>query len=212
MEQVTPTEQNIINQALDIYRYGSFVYGTYQEGISDNDFIVIVSDEFADFDLSQFEQGNNQYSIYTKSTWQKKLDNNDVDAIETYFLPDKYKVKETEIFKTNINPEKIRENFSRVSSNSFVKCKKKLTVEKDYNPRVGKKSLWHSLRIVDFGIQILKYGYIKNYSSMNHLHDEIVNNKSNDWNIYKEKYQSIYNALKTEFRLAEKEKAPQQEL
>jgi hypothetical protein len=212
MEQITPVEQNIINQALNIYCYGSFVYGTYQEGISDKDFIVIVPDKFYDFDLSQFEQANNQYSIYTKSTWQKKLDNNDVDAIETYFLPDKYKVKETEIFKTNINPEKIRENFSRVSSNSFVKCKKKLTVEKDYNPRVGKKSLWHSLRIVDFGIQILKHGYIKNYSSMNHFHDEIVNNKSNDWNIYKEKYQSIYNALKTEFRLAEKEKAPQQEL
>lgn len=212
MENMTSKEQEVIENALNIYHYGSFVYGTFKEGISDKDYIVIVPDEYKDFDLAQFEQNNNQYSIYTKSTWQHKLDNNDVDAIETYFLPDKYKVKETELFKTNINPEKIRENFSRVASNSFVKCKKKLTVEKDYNPRVGKKSLWHSLRIIDFGTQILKTGRIYNYRSMNHLHDDIVNSQRNDWEFFKEKYQPIYNTMKTNFRLAEKEKASQQEL
>ena len=208
MENMTPKEQEVIENALNIYHYGSFVYGTFKEGVSDKDYIVIVPDEYKDFDLAQFEQNNNQYSIYTKSTWQHKLDNNDVDAIETYFLPEKYKVKETECFKANINPEKIRENFSRVASNSFVKCKKKLTVEKDYNPRVGKKSLWHSLRIIDFGTQILKTGRIYNYESMNHLHDDIVNSQRNDWEFFKEKYQSIYNAMKTNFRLAEKEIAP----
>ena len=212
MENMTSKEQEVIENALNIYHYGSFVYGTFKEGISDKDYIVIVPDEYKDFDLAQFEQNNNQYSIYTKSTWQHKLDNNDVDAIETYFLPERYKVKETEHFKTNINPEKIRENFSRVASNSFVKCKKKLTVEKDYNPRVGKKSLWHSLRIIDFGTQVLKTGRIYNYGSMNHLHDNIVNNSRNDWEFFKEKYQSIYNQMKTNFRLAEKERAPQQEL
>ena len=212
MDVVTSKEHSVIDNAINIYRYGSFVYGTFKKDISDEDFIIIVPDEFSDFDISQFEQRNNQYSIYTKSTWQKKLDNNDVDAIETYFLPDKYKIKENEYFKTNINPEKIRENFSRVASNSFVKCKKKLTVEKDYNPRVGKKSLWHSLRIIDFGIQIQKYGRIINYDSMNRLHDDIVNNQRNDWEFFKEKYQPIYNQMKTTFRLAEKAKAPQQEL
>ena len=104
MENMTSKEQSVIDNALNIYHYGSFVYGTFKDGISDKDYIVIVPDEFADFDLSQFEQNNNQYSIYTKSTWQHKLDNNDVDAIETYFLPEKYKVKETEYFKTNIIP------------------------------------------------------------------------------------------------------------
>ena len=208
MENMTPKAQEVIENALNIYHYGSFVYGTFKEGISDKDYIVIVPDEYKDFDLSQFEQNNNQYSIYTKSTWQQKLDNNDVEAIESYFLPEKYKVKETEYFKTNINPEKIRENFSRVASNSFVKCKKKLTVEKDYNPRVGKKSLWHSLRIIDFGTQILKTGQIYNYGSMNHLHDDIVNGQRNDWEFFKEKYQPVYNAMKTNFRLAEKEIAP----
>ena len=95
MENMTPKEQEVIENALNIYHYGSFVYGTFKEGISDKDYIVIVPDGYKDFDLAQFEQNNNQYSIYTKSTWQHKLDNNDVDAIETYFLPEKYKVKET---------------------------------------------------------------------------------------------------------------------
>ena len=44
---------------------------------------------------------------------------------------------------------------------------------------------------------------------MNHLYDDIINNQRNDGNFYKEKYQQIYNALKTEFRLAEKENGPQ---
>ena len=196
MKQIDKKQVEILlKKSLNIYHYGSFVYGTFKEGISDKDYILIVPDEYKDFDLAQFEQNNNQYSIYTKSTWQHKLDNNDVDAIETYFLQEKYKVKETELFKTNINPEKIRENFSRVASNSFVKCKKKLTVEKDYSPRVGKKSLWHSLRIIDFGTQILKTGRIYNYGSMNHLHDDIVNNQRNDWEFFKEKYQTKYRNL-----------------
>ncbi|KAG2379112.1 hypothetical protein C9374_007750 [Naegleria lovaniensis] len=49
-----------------------------------------------------------------------------------------------------------RRPFSRKSANSYVKCKKKICVEKDL--KVGLKSLFHSLRIVMFAIQILKFG------------------------------------------------------
>ncbi len=81
-----------------------------------------------------------------------------------------------------------------------MKCKKKLTVEKDYNPYIGKKSLWHSFRILMFGIQMLETGKIYDYSCANFLYDEIVNNPENDWNYYKEKYQKLYNSYKSKFR------------
>ena len=200
------THQEIIDIALNVYRYGSDVYGTSQNNVSDHDYIIVVPNNFAYLDLTQSEYENNQYSFYTEITWNNKLDNNDVDAIETYFLPKQFIVKETIRFDAEIKIEKIRENFSRTASNSFVKCKKKLVVEKDFAPRVGKKSLWHSMRILDFGIQILKYGKILNYSSMNYLYDAIVNNESDDWNDFKTTYQSIYNGLKSEFKLAEKNK------
>lgn len=197
--------KNIVDNATNIYHYGSFVYGTHNPEKSDYDYIVIVPDEQTELDKQQMEYNNNQYSFYTKNTWQQKLDNNDVDAIETYFLPQKFIIKETEHFVTRIQTQKIRENFSKVASNSFVKCKKKLTVEKDYNPRVAKKSLWHSIRILKFGIQILKGGCIYDYTEANHLYNKIVENENDDWGYYKENYQKIYNAHKSLFRIAEKE-------
>ena len=201
MKQINFNIKKVLEQSLNIYHYGSFVYGTFTPNKSDIDYIVILPDTYKNLDKQQFENGNNQYSFYTKSTWQQKLDNNDVDAIETYFLPPQFIVKEAEFFHTYIIPEKIRDNFSRVSSNSFVKCKKKWEVENSFNPRVAKKSLWHSLRIVDFGIQILSHGKIVNYSSLNHLYNDIVNSEINEWKYYKEKYQPLYNSLKTQFRL-----------
>lgn len=206
MQKAPISKEQIFKIALNVYHYGSFVYGTFQKNVSDYDYIVIIPDALNELDNKQFEKDNCQYSFFTKTTWQQKLDNNDVDAMETYFLPKQFIVKETVKFSTNIVKEKIRENFSKTASNSFVKCKKKLTVEKDFAPRVGKKSLWHSLRIINFGTQILKYGRIKDYTSVNYLYDEIVNCESNDWKYYKEKYQQLYNKMKTEFRLAEHKK------
>jgi hypothetical protein len=129
------------------------------------------------------------------------LNNNEVDAIETYFLPNNFIVKETKKFTTVIVKEKIRENFSKVASNSYVKCKKKLEVENSYSPKVAKKSLWHSLRIIDFGIQIISCGKIEDYSSMNNLHSEIIGSEHTDWNYFRGKYKPFYNSLKTKFRL-----------
>lgn len=198
------TNSNFISElfcnALNIYRYGSYVYGTYINGVSDIDYIIIVPNSMSGLNDQQFECEKIQCTVYTEATWQQMLDNCEVDAMECYFLPERFIVKETEVFIADITREKIRSSFSHVASNSFVKCKKKLEVEKDFSPVIGKKSLWHSLRIVDFGIQILEHDSIINYSSMNHLYDEIVRNDINDWQYFKEKYKPIYNALKTKFR------------
>lgn len=191
---------SLFDDALNIYHYGSYVYGTYIEGVSDMDYIVIVPDSMQNLDDQQFECNNKQCTVYTETTWIELLNECDVSAIECYFLPAKFIVKQSLKFDVNVTREKIRSSFSRVSSNSFVKCKKKLEVKESFNPEVGKKSLWHSLRIIDFGIQILTHGSIVDYSSMNHMYDEIVKSKRNDWEFFKEQYKPVYNALKTKFR------------
>lgn len=195
---------DFLDKALNIYEYGSVVYGTYIEGKSDKDYIVIVPDDYI-LNVDQVEHNNCHYNIFHAHQWQEKLNNNEVDAIEIYFLPKRHVVKETIFFNTEIVPSKIREQFSRTASNSWVKCKKKLIIENSFNPRVGKKSLWHSLRIIEFGTQILLTGKINNYGCMNHLYDSIVNNEHDDWEYYQHYFQPIYNAKKTKFRLAEKE-------
>jgi hypothetical protein len=201
MEQ---TIKKLLNNALNIYEYGSIIYGTYIEGKSDYDYIVIVPDDY-DTD-KQIEYNNCHYNIFHLSNWLIKLEHHDVDAIETLFLPEQHIIKEEIKFEIVIDPIKLRESFSCMASHSWVKCKKKLILDSiDYNPYIAKKSLWHSLRIIDFGTQIYHTGRINNYSSMNQFYDEIINNSINDWDYYQLKYKPIYNKMKTEFRIAQKQ-------
>jgi len=195
--------QNLLKQAINIYEYGSIVYGTYQEGISDKDFVVVMPDET----ISNGEQvsvDNEQYTFHSESEWVKMLADNDVCSVECACLPQKHIVKQTKVFPVKFETSKIRSQFSAKASNSWVKCKKKLTVKEDFAPRVGKKSLWHSLRILMFGIQLLQFGRIERYTCANGYHNDIVNSETDDWNYFHEKYKPVYNKLKSDFRNLEK--------
>ncbi len=192
----------LYEQAFTIYPYGSIVYGTYQEGISDTDFIVVVPPYLNHLDQQQWEYHNEQYTLYSISTWREKLNRHDIDALECHFLPKNMVIKETIDFDFTLKTALLRQSISSVASNSWVKCKKKLTVHEDFAPRVGKKSLWHALRILNFGIQLMTFKSIVDYGSMNELYDEIVNNPSDNWLFFKEKYQPIYNNSKSAFKLA----------
>src|SRR5690606_16367271 len=99
-----------------------------------------------------------------------------------------------------LNLTQLRRSISAVASNSFVKCKKKLIKGPDYNPYIAKKSLFHSLRILDFGIQIATHGKIMDFSSCNHLYRDIMSIESDDWEIFKEKYTPLANSLKSKFK------------
>lgn len=184
-------------QILNIYVHGSRVYGTNTEQ-SDYDYIVVVEDSI--YKQDSIHYNNEDYNIFSKSQWDNLAQDNDCDFIECIYLPSNLKIKETYIPEYNIQKELIRKNFSAKASNSWVKCKKKLTVEKDYAPYIGKKSLWHSLRLLDFGIQILSHGSIIDYTSMNSYYTDIMNASTNDWLYFKEKYQPIYNSYKSKFR------------
>ncbi len=191
---------SLLDRALNVYHYGSFVYGTFIDGKSDYDYIVVVPNTMSEYDEQQFEFENSQYTIHSERNWQEMLDRCDVDALECYFLPKQFVVKETKKFIADITRDKVRASFSHVASNSFVKCKKKLEVLESYAPETAKKSLWHSIRIIGFGIQILTLGQIVDYGESNKYYKDIVQCENNQWEYYKEKYKPKYNAMKTAFR------------
>jgi hypothetical protein len=176
----------------DIFCYGSWVYGTFNEN-SDRDFIVI-TDEVS----GQYSDNLLNVSFFTKEEFQEKIWMHEPSALETYFLPKEMILKKTNNYVFMLDKSKLRIQFSSKSSNSFVKAKKKLIVQKDYNPYVGKKSLFHSLRILLFGIQIAKFGKIVDYSEANKLLIPIM--RANDWGELFEKYKSLYNNLSSDFR------------
>jgi len=131
--------------------------------------------------------------------FQELLDQHKIFCLECFFLPSECILLEKHKFHFKLNNSLLRNEISAKSSNSWVKASKKLTVEKN-SEYIGKKSLWHSLRIVIFGIQIATKGKIVDYTAANYLYNEIINSGNDDWSYYKDKYQSVFNGLCTEFR------------
>lgn len=181
-----------------IFPYGSYVYGTASP-TSDRDFILICQEgEFQD----EFAVEKNNFSIhlYNPSTFQNHLNQHKISALECCFLPKHLILKENITFSFNLKLDTLRRSISEKSSHSWVKAKKKFEVEKDRNVYIAKKSLFHSLRIIDFGIQIVQHQKIVNYNSCNTLWEEIYTNPSEQWDDYKKQYQEYFNHQMTEFR------------
>ena len=178
-----------------IYQYGSRVYDNFHE-YSDYDYIVITKNGYETLD--QYSDKKININFFTDSKYQDKLDNHDVSALECFFLPEDKKLLETKKYKFILNVTKIRNNFSQKSSNSFVKAKKKMTIEKDYDLNIGRKSLFHSFRIIMFGIQICKHGKILDYTEANSLYREIF--IIYNWSELFATFKKRYNALCSEFR------------
>lgn len=203
---------HMTNEPLLMFEHGSTVYGTNNEK-SDVDLVVVVPDKYSDFldkyvkGIYQFspEQSFKDFEFLTESTYINLIRDVDIMAIESLFLPENNIVqgnfsKYIEYF--NINDKwKIRQSFSGTASNSWAKAHKKMTVEKDFDMYCGQKSLFHSLRILDFGCQLCEFGKIIDYSSANKYFKEIMEMNGADWEEYKTKFKPIYNSLRS--KLAE---------
>lgn len=170
-----------------IIPYGSRVYGTHNEK-SDYDYLAIVLGGQTGI---EYDWHDINITIYSHKDFQDQLKECKIHALEAYFhqeIP----------FYFKLNLGKLRSSLSEKASHSFVKAKKKIEVGTDYY--IGWKSLFHSLRILNFGIQIGKHGKIVNYGEANHYWDEIKNANQYNWQYFKAKYQPIYNELSTEFK------------
>lgn len=182
-----------------VFPYGSRVYGTHSEK-SDHDFIIVVNDDSHDRDSLESSYHNFNATIYSKNSFREKLIEHKISALECYFLPKEKLLKSGFCYPFRVYPKMLRESISEKASHSWVKAKKKFEVVQDRNVYTAKKSLFHSLRIIDFGIQIAKEGRIVNYGSSNDIWEDVITNPSEDWEDYKKQYQELYNSRMTEFR------------
>lgn len=202
---------------------GSVVYNTLTMN-SDRDILVVVPDKYKPIT----EKGENNIVEYTvpnpdaahdddyqficESDFQKQIDNCTVLALETVFTPIEHVLTadyerqtfDVPIYKWNtfkmfdFDKWKVRQQFSGTASNSWAKAHKKMTVEKDLDMYRGQKSLFHSLRILMFAIQICTFGYIANYKEARDLWYEIYDpSGKTTWEEYKAKYKPLYNKLRS---------------
>lgn len=190
------SKENLVN----VYNFGSKIYGTYNmnpEHPSDKDYIKVVK-EFVTSD-------NIDVHIFTVEQFQSLLNDHDIQMLECYFSDDVCKY-ETHYFDFKLDLSKLRTSISTIVSNSFVKGKKKLIVTGDYNEWLGLKSIFHSLRILDYGIQIAEHGKIVNFKSMNYVLEDLIKMSKVDqrnelWDAIETKYKSIYNSMNSRFKI-----------
>jgi hypothetical protein len=191
-------KQQLINdpRLLNVYCFGSHVYGSADYN-SDEDYICIVKEMFDPINVS--------VHIYTIESFQSLINLHDITALECLFLKPEFKLKEQHQFSFVLDKFKLRTSISTIASNSWVKGKKKITVMGDYDLRLGIKSVFHSLRILHFGIQIGHSNKIIDYSAANYILTDMWK-LSKDftynelWSEIEIKYRKLYNNLSSEFK------------
>lgn len=179
----------------NIYLFGSQVYGTATEK-SDYDYVVVANASVRSVEYN-FRYLNNELNIHiwTPDYFMERLQWNDPKVIECLLYSLKNPILEKIDYKPKINKAKYRHAVSHISSNSWVKAKKKIYQGDIY---IGQKSLYHSLRIPMYAIQVMKYKDIIDWECANKYWEEIKDIKG--WDILKDKFQPIRNKIMTEFR------------
>lgn len=196
-----------LNTIHGIFVYGSAVY--LNKDPSDIDVILVLDGNISkDYHIDDLE-----IHIITLGEFSKKLQDHDVVIMECIINE---KIIFTDEIKTVLDsfvlePSILRTSFSKTSSNSYVKAKKKLIIPETYDRYCSMKSLWHSFRILQFGIQII-YHYKSrsdfNWEVSNSFWDSIQTDyisfenleTSTQWKNLNSKYRPIINSLNTEFR------------
>lgn len=198
IRQITVTE-NIVPQdsILGIYLFGSRLYGTATEN-SDWDFVVINS---AGIDFL-YESDEIDIHYVALETYKNKLLQHDVQSLEIYYQNTQGNpIKEYDVEFTLDLPT-LRKSISSVCSNSFVKFKKKLTLDGE-DKYIGIKSLFHSIRIAELGTKIA-IGSKNILVTNTYLWERIKEDAEKynyDWECLHTIYKPIFNEVMSEFRL-----------
>lgn len=182
------------SRIFNIYLFGSRVYQT-SNSHSDWDVIIVANNSV---ESTEIRNGLYNIHIYTPNKFKSDLDWHRPNNLECIFAPDWARLKETIDYKKDfkLNIAKLRHATSHVSSNSWVKAKKKL-IGDEYT--IGVKSLFHSMRIPVFSEQIVKFGEIKDFTSANWIWDKIKS-KRWDWEELDNEFRVSRNEILTNFR------------
>lgn len=170
---------------INIYIFGSQLYGTATEK-SDTDLIII---------QKEYKEINDvNIHCYTFETFWNSCENGDIACLEVLYsqktLKESVKIDESIV----LDKESFRRNNSMLSSNSWVKGKKKLIVLGDYDLDIGLKSIFHSLRILDYCIQIGEQNKIYDFTRDSYILKDLYKLSESY------KYQELWNAIDTKYR------------
>jgi predicted nucleotidyltransferase len=176
------------HKILNIYMYGSRVYGTYNEN-SDYDFLVLANSL-----EEKREVRDCLYNVHTivPNMFYDDLNGHKMQNLECLFAPDFAKIQESREYSLEIDFDNLKKRALAQSYDSWHKGKYKLNEGDIYR---GKKSMFHSIRILCFARQIVRYGKIKDFSEANKYWYQIDECEKTRWNYYSRKYFCLRRSL-----------------
>jgi hypothetical protein len=160
---------------LAIYPYGSRVYGTASE-TSDYDYIVVTKGAF--LKSGAFKQNaissddrKIQAVLYSRTGFIDALNNYEMGAIECIFLDSSQVLLSKWPFRIQKwdTKEMVNKVIQKASASWHIASRQ----SKDGFKAIAKKGIFHSLRILMFGLQLKEYQTIYNYSEANELKSEM---------------------------------------
>lgn len=186
------TAEQIISQAgihplkvRNIYLYGSRIYGTNRED-SDYDIILIGASLLEHNEVSaQIDNSLLNIHIITPDKFKRDLESHNIMNLECFFSPEWARIQEKEQLKFVLNKKKLAKNIIAQSFNSWQGGKFKLNEGDIYR---GLKSIFHSIKMLIFAIQIMEHGKIADFTAANYLHKEINDCDEIDFEYFRETY------------------------
>lgn len=187
---------------LNIYAHGSHFYGTATSA-SDYDLVVLVPDskkygsnDVADNILISVATANMKIDLSVESIdeFVGRVKEHRWYALECLLLP---LLESRHIPFPEIDKIQIRATVRLAGDHAYTKAKKKITIENEIY--LGKKSLFHSIRIVDFAIQLLSRGKIENWTSCREIHRKIMD-APDEWDTLDEMFRREYKDRCIDFR------------
>ena len=167
----------------NIYLYGSRIYGTNKSS-SDLDAMVVASSMNMD---KEIKDATYNIHIVTPDAFVDRMKDYRMVYLECIFAPQSAILQEKRDLKGDfaIDREVVKKHILSQSHDSWVKAKMKF---KEMDILRGTKSVFHSLRILDFGEQLVKNGRIVDFSSANKYWQELDSCNCVKWDLVKEKF------------------------
>lgn len=167
-------ELNIEDEILNIYCYGSRIYGTADEN-SDSDYIIVTksamlkSGAFKQNAISNKDRSI-QGIIYSRGGFMDAINNYDISAHECLSLPEDKIIKAKWPFKVQKwdTKEMVKKIITK-ASNSWHTADLQA---KDGWIYPAKKGIFHALRILHFGLQLKEHQKIVDFEECNFIWED----------------------------------------
>jgi len=188
----------------NIYMYGSRVYGTC--GVSsDYDIMVTACSMLVD---KEFYEDEYNIHVTTPDIFEDRLKKHDIHAIECVYAPDFAQIQTVKDYRKDfvLNHGLLKKMLFSQSAGAWRKAMMRVN---DGSYVWGEKSLFHSLRILMFGIQIVTKGELVDFSEANSIKEDIDKMAEAEdfdfhWSSYKKAWGTLRYRLQDELRAAGK--------